>query len=77
MPMAPTTRGGYGSCGSARLEQVRLLDYEIGLKLYERVRQGSKLAAVEPQPECAMVIRAIHGADPEVTLVEAASHARA
>jgi hypothetical protein len=32
-------------------EQVRLLDYEIGLKLYERVRQGSKLAAVEQQPE--------------------------
>ena len=29
-------------------EQVRLMEYEVGLKLYERVRKGAKLAAQEP-----------------------------
>ncbi|PZR12069.1 MAG: hypothetical protein DI536_16320 [Archangium gephyra] len=32
-------------------EQVRLMEYEVGLKLYERVKKGSKLVAViEEQP---------------------------
>ena len=26
-------------------EQVRLMEYEVGLKLYERVKKGSKLVA--------------------------------
>ena len=29
-------------------EQVRLMEYEVGLKLYERVKKGAKLAAQEP-----------------------------
>lgn len=28
-------------------EQVRLMDYEVGLKLYERIKQGSRLVALE------------------------------
>ena len=27
-------------------EQVRLMEYEVGLKLYERVKKGSKLVAL-------------------------------
>ncbi len=30
-------------------EQVRLMEYEVGLKLYERVKRGSKLVAPEEQ----------------------------
>jgi len=32
-------------------EQVRLMEYEVGLKLYERVRRGAKLVAPEEDPE--------------------------
>ena len=31
-------------------EQVRLMEYEVGLKLYERVKRGSKLVQPEKQP---------------------------
>ncbi len=32
-------------------EQVRLMEYEVGLKLYERVKKGSKLVALlEEEP---------------------------
>ena len=30
-------------------EQVRLMEYEVGLKLYERVKQGAKVAPPEKQ----------------------------
>lgn len=29
-------------------EQVRLMDYEVGLKLYERIKQGARISAQEP-----------------------------
>jgi len=32
-------------------EQVRLMEYEVGLKLYERVKKGSKLVVPEEDPE--------------------------
>ncbi len=32
-------------------EQVRLMEYEVGLKLYERVKRGAKLVLPEKQPE--------------------------
>jgi hypothetical protein len=32
-------------------EQVRLMEYEVGLKLYERVKKGAKLVAPEEDPE--------------------------
>jgi hypothetical protein len=32
-------------------EQVRLMEYEVGLKLYERVKRGAKLAQPEKQAE--------------------------
>ena len=30
-------------------EQVRLMEYEVGLKLYERVKRGAKLAQTEKE----------------------------
>ena len=32
-------------------EQVRLMEYEVGLKLYERVKKGSKLVAMVEEPK--------------------------
>ncbi len=32
-------------------EQVRLMEYEVGLKLYERVKRGSKLVALVEEPK--------------------------
>ncbi len=32
-------------------EQVRLMEYEVGLKLYERVKKGARLVAPEEDPE--------------------------
>ncbi|HSP18023.1 MAG TPA: hypothetical protein VLQ79_00800, partial [Myxococcaceae bacterium] len=32
-------------------EQVRLMEYEVGLKLYERVKRGAKLAQTEKDPQ--------------------------
>ena len=34
-------------------EQVRLMEYEVGLKLYERVKRGARLVAPEEDPELA------------------------
>jgi hypothetical protein len=31
-------------------EQVRLMEYEVGLKLYERVKRGAKLVGPEEEP---------------------------
>jgi FkbM family methyltransferase len=50
--------------------------FDIGSHVGDRVasfrRLGARVVALEPQPLCAKVIRAIHGADPAVTLVQAA-----
>jgi FkbM family methyltransferase len=52
------------------------LAIDIGSHVGDRIasfrRLGARVVALEPQPDCARVIRAIHGADPDVTLVEAA-----
>lgn len=52
------------------------LAFDIGSHVGDRIasfrRLGARVVALEPQPVCAMVIRAIHGGDPRVTLVQAA-----
>jgi FkbM family methyltransferase len=52
------------------------LAFDIGSHVGDRVasfrRLGARVLALEPQPVCAMVIRAIHGGDPDVTLVQSA-----
>ncbi len=52
------------------------LAFDVGSHVGDRIgsfrRLGARAVALEPQPDCARVIRAIYGADPGVTLVEAA-----
>jgi FkbM family methyltransferase len=52
------------------------LAFDIGSHVGDRIcsfrRLGARVVALEPQPLCATVIRAIHGGDPGVTLVQAA-----
>ena len=52
------------------------LALDIGSHVGDRIasfrRLGARVVAVEPQPDCARVIRAIHGADRQVELIEAA-----
>ena len=52
------------------------LALDIGSHVGDRIasfrRLGARVVALEPQPDCARVIRALHGSDHEVTLVEAA-----
>jgi FkbM family methyltransferase len=52
------------------------LAFDIGSHVGDRVasfrRLGARVIALEPQPECARVVRALHGHDGGVTLVEAA-----
>jgi FkbM family methyltransferase len=52
------------------------LAFDIGSHVGDRIssfrRLGARVVALEPQPTCATVIRAIHGGDEEVTLVQAA-----
>jgi len=56
------------------------LAIDIGSHVGDRIasfrRLGARVVAVEPQPECACVIRAIHGSDRQVKLIEAACGAR-
>ena len=56
------------------------LAIDVGSHVGDRIasfrRLGARVAAVEPQPDCARVIRAIHGADAQVELIEAACGAR-
>jgi len=56
------------------------LAYDIGSHVGDRIgsfrRCGSRVIALEPQPDCARAIRAIYGADAGVTLVEAACGAQ-
>ena len=57
------------------------LAFDIGSHVGDRIatlrRLGARVLAVEPQPDCARVIRAIHGSDRHVELIEAACGARA
>ncbi len=52
------------------------LAFDIGSHVGDRVasfrRLGARVVALEPQPLCALAIRAIHGGDTDVTLVQAA-----
>jgi FkbM family methyltransferase len=52
------------------------LAFDIGSHVGDRIcsfrRLGARVVALEPQPICAMVIRAIHGGDAGVTLVQSA-----
>ena len=52
------------------------LAIDIGSHVGDRIacfrRLGARVLAVEPQPDCARVIRAIHGHDPRVELIEGA-----
>jgi FkbM family methyltransferase len=52
------------------------LAFDIGSHVGDRIasfrRIGARVVALEPQPDCATVIRAIHGGDTDVTLIQAA-----
>ena len=52
------------------------LAFDIGSHVGDRIgafrRLGARVVAVEPQPDCAEVIRRLYGDDPAVTLIEAA-----
>ncbi len=56
------------------------LAFDIGSHVGDRIssfrRLGARVVALEPQPTCATVIRAIHGGDEAVTLVQAACGAQ-
>lgn len=52
------------------------LAFDIGSHVGDRIgafrRLGARVVALEPQPDCARVIRALYGSDASVVLVEAA-----
>ena len=52
------------------------LAFDIGSHVGDRIgsfrRSGARVVALEPQPDCARVVRAIYASDPQVALVEAA-----
>ena len=52
------------------------LAFDIGSHVGDRIgsfrRMGARVVALEPQPDCARVVRTIYAADANVTLVEAA-----
>ena len=56
------------------------LAIDIGAHVGDRIasfrRLGARVVALEPQPDCARVIRAIHASDQQVTLIEAACGVR-
>jgi len=56
------------------------LAFDIGSHVGDRIasfrRLGARVVALEPQPLCALAIRAIHGGDRDVTLIQAACGAR-
>jgi FkbM family methyltransferase len=60
----------------ARFVRPGGLAFDIGSHVGDRIasfrRLGARVVALEPQPVCAMVIRAIHGGDPDVKLVQSA-----
>jgi len=60
----------------ARFVGPGTLAFDIGSHVGDRIgsfrRLGAKVVALEPQPDCARVVRTIYRADESVTLVEAA-----
>lgn len=52
------------------------LAFDIGSHVGDRIasfrRCGARVVALEPQPDCAQIIRQLYGADADVSLVEAA-----
>jgi FkbM family methyltransferase len=60
----------------ARLVPPGGLAFDIGSHVGDRIgafrRIGARVVALEPQPDCARVIRSLYGRDAGVTLVEAA-----
>jgi FkbM family methyltransferase len=60
----------------ARFVREGALAFDIGAHVGDRVasfrRLGARVVALEPQPDCARVIRALHGADVAVTVVDQA-----
>ena len=60
----------------ARFVRPGDLAFDIGSHVGDRIgafrRLGARVVALEPQPLCADVIRALYGDDPEVTLFEGA-----
>jgi FkbM family methyltransferase len=60
----------------ARFVRAGGLAFDIGSHVGDRIgsfrRLGARVVALEPQPDCARVIRAIYAGDAQVTLVEAA-----
>ena len=52
------------------------LAFDIGSHVGDRIgsfrRLGARAVGLEPQPDCARVVRSIYASDPQVTLVEAA-----
>jgi FkbM family methyltransferase len=59
-----------------RFVQPGSLAFDIGSHVGDRIasfrRLGARVVALEPQPDCATAIRAIHGGDRDVTLVQSA-----
>jgi len=64
----------------ARFVQPGDLAFDIGSHVGDRIgsfrRVGARVVALEPQPLCAKVIRAIYAGDRDVTVIEAACGAR-
>jgi FkbM family methyltransferase len=64
----------------ARFVKPGGLAFDIGSHVGDRIasfrRLGARVVALEPQPLCAAAIRAIHGGDPQVTLVQSACGAQ-
>ncbi|MCA3565156.1 MAG: FkbM family methyltransferase [Methylocystis sp.] len=64
----------------ARFVKPGDLAFDIGSHVGDRIasfrRLGARVVALEPQPLCATAIRAIHGGDGAVTLVQAACGAQ-
>jgi FkbM family methyltransferase len=60
----------------ARFVKPGGLAFDIGSHVGDRIasfrRLGARVVALEPQPLCATAIRAIHGGDSDVTLVQSA-----
>lgn len=65
----------------AQFLQPGQLAFDIGSHVGDRIgsfrRSGARVVALEPQPDCARVVRAIYGADAQVTVLEQACGARA
>ena len=60
----------------ARFLKVGSLAFDVGSHVGDRIgsfrRLGARVVALEPQPDCARVVRTIYAGDDNVTLIEAA-----